>query len=60
MPARHKHFPLLRTFVNNSRKQFYNIGTRSIAVCQRLQMKKVGMTEEWYNQQKIEFILDLE
>ena len=32
---------------------------KSLAVCQRLGMKKVGLTEDWYDEITVEFVLDL-
>ena len=32
---------------------------KSLAVCQRLGMEKMGLTEEWYDISLVEYILDL-
>ena len=33
---------------------------KSLAVCQRLGMKKVGLTEDWYDEESLmEYVLDL-
>jgi RimJ/RimL family protein N-acetyltransferase len=32
---------------------------KSSAVCERLQMKRVGLTDDWYNESLIEYVLYL-
>ena len=33
---------------------------RSLALCERLGLKKLGLTDDWYNTTLLEFVLDLE
>ena len=32
---------------------------KSLAVCERLDMKKVGLTEEWYGKPLLEYVIEL-